>query len=39
VNIVGKIISEDDILDDIKDETTVVIEAEQDSQNMHIGKY
>jgi hypothetical protein len=39
VNIVGKIISEDDILDEIKDETTVVIEAEQDSQNMHIGKY
>ena len=39
VNIVGKIISEDDILDEIKDETTVVIEAEQDSQNIHIGKY
>jgi uncharacterized protein len=35
VNVVGKIISEDDILDEIKDETTVTIEAEPDSQNIH----
>ena len=35
VNIVGKVISEDDILDEIKNETTVTIEAEQDSQNLH----
>ena len=35
VNIVGKVISEDDILDEIKNETTVTIEAEQDSQSLH----
>ena len=29
VNVIGKIISEDDILDEIKDETIVLIEAEQ----------
>lgn len=39
VNIVGKIISHGDILDEIKVETTVVIEAEQGSQNTDIGKY
>jgi uncharacterized protein len=35
VNIIGKVISEDDIVDEIKNETTVTIEAEHDSQNIH----